>query len=485
MEEALHLYALHGEDAFEMITPEAPRRLVAHYPFVVDAATLETVAHGALPARVGASAAFLEEADRSLDRIMADLVRDEGTWVAHISENVGTRTLQMTRTYLSLHDGYIFGSGYTFPDSRIQSMSDKAIYTYRQKGTAAFDAINSGDLNKGELYPFVRNSTSHMVAHGTLPHLLGTLPKAITGLPPDTLSEALNERGRGLWSDVVLTNPDTGTEQVKRAWRTIHDGHYFGSSYTISDAGAQSVAEYAVFVYESNKANGAWVDIITPDQPVATDDLYAFVLNQTDWSTIAHGALPDQVGECCSYDIQETATRPFEDVLADLEKEGRAWVTYSFLNPGTGTDQLKRTYLLVHDGLIFGSGYYLLDAEVEGIVHSGAIAHRDRGDAALDEINVPPEEPRSRYLFVVDPETGTVLAQGVNPGLIESSDWQAITGEVPAAELLDELGTERGVWVEYEFVNPETGIMEPKRTWLSIYEGYVFGAGYYASDALG
>ena len=480
VEEAHHLYRSHGEGAFGMITPESPRPLLAHYPFVLDAGSLEIVAHGALPGLVGTTAAFLEEADRSLDRIMADLSQGKDVWAAYMAENPGTRTQQLTRTYLYLHDGHIFGSGYFLPDSRIQSMSDEAIYTYRQKGTEAFDIINNGDLNRGNLYPFTRNSTSHMVAHGTLPHLLGTLPTAILGLPSNTVEEATNERGQQLWSDVVLTNPDTGTDQVKRAWRIIHDGHYFGSSYTIPDASAQSMVDYATFIYESNKENNAWVSIITPDKPVTTDEFYPFVIDAATWTRLADGVLPDRVGE--PETILDTADRSLDDVLADLEADGGTWVTYTFHNPSTGTEQLKRTYLQLRDGLVFGSGYYLLDSQVQAIAHSGVIKYKGGGDVFLANTDIPPEEAVSTYLFVVDPETGDTRAQNADPDLIGTPDWDAIASALQTAGILEELETEPGAWASYTHTNPATGDTESKRTWLIMHDGLIFSSGYYSSD---
>ena len=481
VEEAHHLYRSHGEGAFGMITPESQRPLLAHYPFVLDADSLEIVAHGALPGLVGTAAGFLEEADRALDRIMMDLSQGKGVWTAYMAENPGTRTPQLTRTYLYLHDGYVFGSGYFLPDSRIQSVADAAIYTYRQKGTDAFDIIINGDLNRGDLYPFVRNSTSHMVAIGTLPHLLGTLPTKILGLPSNTVEEALNERGQQLWSDVVLTNPGTGTDQVKRAWRIIHDGHYFGSSYTIPDASAQSMVDYAMFIYESNKENNAWISIITPDKPVTTDEFYPFVINATSWTRLADGVVPDRVGKAET--ILDTSARSVENVLADLEIDGGTWVTYAFHNPSTGTEQLKRTYLQLRDGLVFGSGYYIFDSQVQAIAHSGVIKYKGDRDVFLTNTDTSPEEAVSTYLFVVDPETGDTLAQNVDPALIGMMpDWDAIASALSITGILEDLETEPGVWASYAHTNPATGEVENKRTWLITHDGLIFGSGYYSSD---
>ena len=481
VEEALHLYKSHGTSAFDIITPEVARPLVSYYPFIINATSAEIVAHGARQNLVGSTADFLDAADRSLERIREDLARDGSTWVAYMSVNVDTRTLQLTRTHLSLYDGYIFGAGYHMPDSRAQSMADKAIYAYKSLGTDAFDVITSGEINEGSLYPFVRNSTSYVIAVGKNHHLLGTQP-TITGVPLHATTDTLGQRGGSTWRHLIINDPSTETEQIKRTWYTTHDGYLFGTSYTVADSDVQSIVDYAVFIYESNKENNEWVNIITPPEVVATNELYPFVLNKTTLETVAHGAIPDRIGHV-PYAILNTGDRPIEAILADLERDGSTWAEYTFTNPGTDTQQPKRTYLYMRDGLIFASGYYVFDAQIQTIAHGGVLEYlRDGKDAFLANADAM-REVVSTYLFVVDPHTGVTLAQGVDPSTLRNiSEWQVILQHDASAARMGELEAQRGKWIEYEFTNPLTGQTEPKRTWLTTFDGLVFGAGYYASD---
>ncbi len=122
---------------------------------------------------------------------------------------------------------------------------------------------------------------------------------------------------------------------------------------------------------------------------------------------------------------------------------------------------------------------------MQAIAYDGTLDFDQLGrDAAFAKINAVPGTPNSLYLFVVDPGNGTVQAQGVDPSLVgSSSDWQAALAAEP--NLLNELETENGEFVTYQFLNPTNGQVEPKRTWLTMHEGYVFGAGYYPSDSTG
>ena len=132
--------------------------------------------------------------------------------------------------------------------------------------------------------------------------------------------------------------------------------------------------------------------------------------------------VPDRVGK--SETILDTSARSVEDVLADLEANGATWVTYTFHNPSTGTEQLKRTYLQLRDDMVFGSGYYVLDSQVQAIAYNQILEYVNDGrDAAFADINALPEEPTATYVFVADPDTGTTWAQGADPDLIGMPDW--------------------------------------------------------------
>ena len=487
VDEAIYLYETHGTGAFSLIAPDPDPDAEPNilYAFVLDEDTLEIKAHATQPELVGTVNDHLNHADILLDDIRDGLDREEGIWVGYLSENPNTRTDQLTRTYLAERDGLIFGAGYYFPDSRIQSLVDEAIYTYRSNGDAGFAIINS-DLIRDDIYAAARNAT-HVLANAGSPHLMGyQYAEAVTdsSTKRDAGDSYAQPEGETLYA-ISSRHPPTETTQVKILYGMFYDGIMFASLYTIPDADTQSVVDYAMFIYENNQRNNAWVDIITPDEPVVTDAVYPFVLNATDWSTVAHGTLPDLVGQCCSTAIQETSIEPFGEVRAELDRDGNAWVTYEFLNPDTGTIQLKRTWLVERDGLIFGAGYYIMDSQIQSIVFRTTLDFDQLGkDDTFEKISAVPEEPNSLYPFVVDPATGTILVQGVDPELIGmASDWEAALEAEP--DLPSKLESESGEYVSYEFLNPVTNEVETKRTWLTLHEGYVYGVGYYASDATG
>lgn len=483
VDEAISLYGLYGEGSFETITGSgehaathgAPDRgcagpmagmakgPTAPHRFVLNGTVLETVAHAGLPGKVGSIDGGLATV---LEGALSGLREGGDVWTSYMYENPHTCTQQLARTYLTAHDGYIFGSGYFMPDSRAQSLVDRAIYTYKsQQGADAFADIGSWKFDRSDMYSFVRNAT-HVVAHSTVPYLEGPLSQmretSLGAIP------AAEGTGTSAWQVFVSTSPYTSTLQVSRAYVSPYDNYLFGSVYSVADAGARSAVDHAMLIYGSDTGNGAWMDMLGPGGPIATDYGHPFVLNATTW-TEAAGELPD--GEVAA--MQETSVKPFGKILEDLEDHGETWVLHLSTHPDTGAEQYKRTYLEVRDGFVFGAGYYILDSQAQAIVHLGISEYgREGGDAPGSGIlgTVP------NQLFAVDPYTG--MAQQVGRYASEASDWESISRSASVEGILDELEDGYGEWVVYEFANPLTGTVEVKRAWLALHDGLVFGSGY-------
>ena len=133
--------------------------------------------------------------------------------------------------------------------------------------------------------------------------------------------------------------------------------------------------------------------------------------------------------------------------------------------------------------MVFGSGYYVLDSYVQAVAYGYVLDYINKGEeAALAAVGAVPDEPVSTYAFVADPNTGTTLAQGTDPTLTYMLDWDAIASVPHVEDVLDKMRTGSGSWIGYSVINPVTGEVENKRTWLMMHDGLVFGSGYYSSD---
>ena len=475
--ETIRIYNVEGDDAFGMITPDEPAYSPGSYPFVIDANSSKMEAHGAFPHLVG-ELHYLDAADKSLENILDELDEYGEAWVSYVSENPGTRTDQLTRSYLKTHDGHIFGAGYSFPDSRAVSKVDEAIYTYRANPDPTFADINAGALNEFGLSLLVTNST-HILASGNLP-VVGT-PLSTTNIQAmggagflvfskplwEHIRLALEADGQEYWSQEIGSNAYHGMSLTTNYVARSYDDLVFAANYFVAEGDVQSRVDLALFSYAEN--GRAAFDTITPDKPVTTDETYPFVLNATTLEVVAYGASPDVVGT--TYEsIRDTATRPFAEVLEDMRADGYTWVLHTAVNPLTNEEQLKQSWLQERDGYIFGAGYYVVDMSARSTSSYFMLAY-DHAPFLLDM-----QLSDGWLAFVVDPLTGLTYTDNEI-----SAPWAAITAEVPADEILRVLETEPGMWVTYRAVSPLNDVEEDVRVWMSIYDGHVFGTAFYES----
>ena len=505
VEGAILLYQSEGEDAFDAITPRQPAYTDALYPFVLNSTTSETVAHGAFPDRLGAvPTTSLHQGDRPWPQIQEELRQDGSAWVSYVFTNPDTRTDQLKRTHLQLYDGYIFASGYYLPDARVQSVVDESISAYRSIGTDSFDILNSGaestDPTGDSFFATVVGGDGTILASGAptdsaLSRTHGLVVERDRA-PLQVYVDLVND-GHA-WVEDIQLHPATGTEQVRRTWLTMYDNYVFTSGYYLADSEVQSVVDKAVFLYVTH--GQAAFDMITPEVSADTDALYPFVLDFDTSETIAHGAYPHLVGDVPfalvhghvgqtghEHHVDDPAAslhegvKPWSQIQEELLADGSTWSSYIFTNPDTDTAHDKRTWLYLHDGYVFVSGYYVEEARVQALVRNAMHAYNVYSanvfgmiDAIADE-----EETVQLYPFVIDPETMEILAQGIGTEGT-GTDLAALTdADRTTDEILAALDGTSGTWSVYEAVNPLTGETEHKRSWLSTHGDYIFGVGYY------
>ena len=150
-------------------------------------------------------------------------------------------------------------------------------------------------------------------------------------------------------------NPVTGEDGQKILLFRLHDRYLFmaGYYYPASEK-VISVVEDTIKMYESDRDNAfANIDALSEN----IDPHYPFVVDPGTGNIVAHGAFPENVGTA-SVILGGYADRLPEDILADLKDGSGTWAEYLYRIPGTDFEEKKRSYLQMHDGYIFGSGYY-------------------------------------------------------------------------------------------------------------------------------
>ena len=113
----------------------------------------------------------------------------------------------------------------------------------------------------------------------------------------------------------------------------------------------RTVIEDTIALYDSDP-DGAFATISTM---MSTDVTYPFVLD-SDGIVVAHGSNPDYVG--VNSVLIVSTNKPMDVIISELQ-EGAVWTEYTFHHPATEAEQYKRALFVLHDGYVFGSGYYV------------------------------------------------------------------------------------------------------------------------------
>lgn len=82
---------------------------------------------------------------------------------------------------------------------------------------------------------------------------------------------------------------------------------------------------------------------------------YGFVIDFDTQKIVAHPN-PDLIGQDSFALINASESK--ESILENLENSEGHWIYYEFTNPNTGNIEPKTSWFKLHDGLIFGSGFY-------------------------------------------------------------------------------------------------------------------------------
>lgn len=348
VKDTINAYELDKEGTLARIT--ALEADYNEYPFVIDPYTKTVIAHGALPERVGLTSVILtDNSDKSADKVIAELLEDSegaGVWLEYLLFDINLNTDQIKRSWLVLHDGLVFGAGHYYSSElRVKHEVDKAIFMYDYDKDLAFDYINSLAAEPYPYYTVIINIKSADVkAHGAF-------PEETVGAKVTQSREGLTdlEYGDAFWLFVQNKNPMTGLIDQKRVWTISHDGHYFSSGYYYhAEEKARFIVDRLIDIYDDLGREGAFAQINALE---TNDPTYPFVVDPDSKTVVAHGAFTDLIGA-------PSVIIATEENIATLQANSTMWTDYKFDNPDTGELEHKRTYLRLHDGHIFGSGFY-------------------------------------------------------------------------------------------------------------------------------
>ena len=465
-----------------------------YYVFIGDENDL-MLAHATVPANVGKHFNDVISPDGyPAGAQVAAAAVEGGAWTTYTYLNTATSNVETKHSWVTRHNGMIFGSGWYEEGA---PKSDAAAYTKAfvgravnlyddlgREGTIAY--YNSSDSVDGQWYVFIGDENDIMLAHATIPANVGKHFNDVIspdGYPAGAQVAAAAVEG-GAWTTYTYLNTATGNVETKHSWVTRHNGMIFGSGWyeegppkSEAAAYAQSLVQRAVNLYDDLGRDGT-VDFYNTPESV-DGQFYVFILQAHDLRTLANGARPELVDIDPPARI-DAAGYAYGEAFAVTTDEGH-WVSYVFINPATDELESKHTWIMEHDGLLFGSGWYTEPASyTQHLVDQAIDMYKADGrEATLDHYNDPSTVDGQWYVYIIDADSKVSLANAARPEFVGAPPTHRIdpTGYDYGEALYS--ATEEGKWISYIIKNPATEEQTRKHAWIMLYDGLFFGAGYY------
>ena len=377
------------------------------------------------------------------------------------------------------------------PEEYTKFLVREAIDRYGSEGPDTTLAhYNTGESIDGQWYVFIGDPDGVFLAHAAQPDLVNRPVSDAVGPNGYPVGEAVaavaDEDGE--WFSYTYPNPATGAVETKHSWIVSRHGLVFGSGWyelgpRKSDPAAytQAFVRQALSLYD---AVGLEDTLAYYNSSESIDGQWYVFIGDRDDVLVAHAFDPDLVGRHASEVVGPTGYPSGLAVLAVADVDGE-WFSYTYPNPATGAIETKHSWIVAHDGLVFGSGWYEAGprksdapAYTRALVQQAlnlydALGLEDTVAYYSSEVNV--DGPW--YVFIIG-EDGRIIAHydpermGLDAGSLTDS-----AGRLYGPELVG--ATEEGDWVDYVKLNPETAREQQKHSWVVRHDGLIFGSGWY------
>ena len=293
---------------------------------------------------------------------------------------------------------------------------------------------------------------------------------------------------QGAYADEFVTSLQMSIDGVEDARNAYLAKLFFGDTHETPKMAAMETVRNAIELYESTKTHQVTVGhpeyFVRHANPYGPGEVafavinsmgsdaeaYPFVVDVGTMKVVAEGAFPVVVGLPAIF--LNDADRPLDGIMEELNESDGAWVTYTYNNPNTGSYEDKRAWLSLHDGYIFGAGYYLLpDDVVLDSVNAMVRQYGADGEGSFADISAD-----SGVSFVLDAETLDIVVH-TNTDRSGSDVRDAIDMNWPLELLSHMLDSHGSLWLSYQSAEPRPG-GEYVRAYLQLHDGYVFASGH-------
>ncbi len=279
---------------------------------------------------------------------------------------LGLALVAFAREDSAAPDAYISKS--SEPGAYTKAFVDKAINRY--DGFGREDTIshyNTKGSIDGDWYVFIIDENGAIVSHAARPERLGLTFADMVDVNGYNYGADFAAAKEGDWVTYSYLNPNNGEYERKHSWVVNRDGLIFGSGWyersidSLLPSKSQEPAAYTkAFVEKAIRryqAQGRDATLAYYNSMESVDDgWYIFVIEND--KVIIHPIVPENIGQDLNGPLGiDAAGHRFGPEILTATEHGK-WVEYSQLDPVTGEEGRKRSWVMRHDGLIFGSGWY-------------------------------------------------------------------------------------------------------------------------------
>lgn len=335
---------------------------------------------------------------------------EQGSWVDYYFTHPETRRPEQKHSWVVLHDGLVFGSGWydvdrsdappkTVPRAYARYLVAEAIDRYDTEGRDyTLDYHNSPEALDGQWYVGIITVDGISLANAHRPDIVGTDVSSLTDSSGKNFGQELVAvPPEGAWVDYLFTHPETGEEAPKHSWGVRHDGLIFGTGwYESGDVPPQTnVAGYSQYLVhqavERYVAEGRDAVAKHYSDPATIDgQWYVFVLG-AGGTFIAHPSRPQLIGT----DVADLVDVNGKEFGAEIGSAGTGglWTDYYFHDPSDGETRHKFSWTIRYDDLLFGSGWYTIPEPPADDADTTDDSTMDGADDTMDEEPATEEGP--------------------------------------------------------------------------------------------
>ena len=353
---------------------------------------------------------------------------------------------------------------------------------------------------EGERYLVVADADTRVLVSSPLLYLNGRGIEALVagGESGDEMGRATDT---GHWFDSEGLNMLSGQRERARYFVALRDGLLFMSARFSGDmdtplpeppsaayAGevkadprdlTRAFVEAGVERYERDGLGATLAYYNSPESIEGERDMT--ILRAGDQVVLATALRPRLVGT----DIYTAPNTSYGRPISQATEDGR-WFEFVSFNRATERREPLLVLAILHDGLIFVSGHYVLREDLAAttknyVRRATEFYDRNGREATISHYDSRESVDGQFYLFLIGADD-IYLAHPIFPHL-KGTDIKDVVGS-DGYELGKEIAkaTEEGHWVDYLWPHPVSRLEQPKSAWVVRHDGLIFASGYYTPD---